>query len=112
MKPLEAFSPKDVRTCARILDLLAGKGLDLSDLRSHAAHMRFMAGWGMRLIFRGVSFDEKEIDVHNGLGWYTLRTWLRIKRILGGKTEEEIRSFVQAERKKWLEKEFYGAVRP
>lgn len=116
MKAFEAFSSKDIRTCARILSLLEAKGLDLSDLRAHAAHMRFMGGKGANLVFRGVDLGDPDItdSVMEGIGWRTLRIWRKIKGIVdkSGKTDAEIRSFVRTERKRWLEHEAYGTLRP
>jgi len=116
MKALEAFFPKDIRTCARILDLLGRSGLDLSDLHSIAANMRFMGGRGANLVFRGVNLDEtiSGEDVLHGIGWWTLRVWRKIDMMMvkAGVTNGDVTAFVRAERKKWLGLEKYGYAGP
>ena len=114
MKPLEAFTPKDIRTCARIIGLLESKGLDLGDLKAHAEHMAFMAGKGGSLIFRGVELTEHPGSVLEGLGWQTLRIWLKIAKIIdrAGLTLEEARAFMIQGRKKELNTDRFGHHAP
>ena len=114
MKTLEVFSPKDIRTCARLLKRLEQSNFGLTDLHSYAEHIKFLAKGGGSLIFGGVLFENEEINILNGLGWQTLKTWLRIKKNLdkAQMTEKETKTFVKQERKKWLLQESYGGKRP
>lgn len=114
MKALEIFSPKDIRTSARLLKRLEQSNFGLTDLHSYAEHIKFLVKGGGALIFGGVSFENEEINILNGLGWRTLRTWLKIKRRLNKAemTEEDVKIFVRKEHRKDLEQSPSGHIKP
>ena len=110
MKTLEIFSPKDIRTCARLLKRLEQSSFGLTDLHSYAEHLKFLIKRGGGLIFNDAYFESNETNILNKLNWTTLRTWLRIKKYLdkAEMTEKDAKLFVKQERKKWLNQESFG----
>lgn len=116
MKALEAFSAKDIRTCARLISLLEQRGFDLSDLHAHAEHMRFMGAQGRTLVFPNVKFPEPgdNGNILDGLGYATLMRWRKIKGLFdkAGLNESEIKAYTQKQRKIELKHTHWGGLAP
>lgn len=115
MKVLEAFSPKDIRTCARLMHLLLNKGGTVEDLFAAANTPRLKS-----FVFDVPSdvaqglFKVPKESILRSLGWVLLRNWLKIHKLLeeGEIVTKTVQNFVRKERRKWLETSPSGSIRP
>jgi len=115
MKPLEAFSPKDIRTCARLMRLLLSKGGTVEDLYA-AANIPRLKPFLFDIpsdVAKGL-FKVPKDSILRSLGWVLLRNWLKIRKLLeeGEITPKTVQNFVRKERRKWLENGPDGKIKP
>ena len=116
MKAFEAFSPKELRTCTRIVKKFTEAGYEIQDLPSVVDHMGEIGRLQIGLKFPA----SMEVKAGNltadqfmaAIGWQVLRSWFKVWKALNklNLTNDDIKRYVSAERRKYLGKMFAGRV--
>ena len=118
MKALEAFSSKDVRTCARLMHAIMDKGGTVEDLFAGAKlpppAKHYNLAVPTSLAKELFQIPIQTASILNSIGWVVLRDWLRIHKLLeGGEiVPKTVQNFVRKERRKWLEDSPSGKIKP
>jgi len=118
MKAFEAFSPKDIRTAARLMRHLMDHGGTVEDLFAGAKLPPPMESFKLVIppyLAKGLfQVPIQKTSILNSIGWVVLRDWLRINKLLneGEIVTKTIQNFVRKERRKWLEESPSGAIKP
>ena len=117
MTVLEAFSQKDIRTCARLMRLLLSKGGTVEDLYAAAntPHLKpIRLDIPPSVARKLLNIPIQKASILPSIGWVILRSWLRIHKILqeGEIDQKTVQNFVRKERRKWLESGPTGPLRP
>ena len=116
MKAFEAFSPKDVRTCARIVKKFTEAGYQVQDLPGVVDYIGELGRLQIGLKFPA----SMEVKAGNltadqfmaAIGWEVLRSWFKVWKALNklNLTNNDVKKYVSVERRRYLSKMTSGRV--
>jgi len=116
MKALEVFTPKEVRTCARVIKKFTEAGYQIHELPSVVDHMGELGRLQIGLKFPA----SMEVKAGNltadqfmaAIGWQVLRSWFKVWKALNklNLTNNDVKKYVSVERRRYLGKMTSGRV--
>lgn len=119
MRPVDAYTPAQIRACGAMLE-----ALNIADnpqaIRSLIEYARFLGNPKVQsyvrkyrlFLYRSTSRPFTPDDFLTAVGWYTLRSWRNLGKDLAkyNLDDDKIKEFIKVERKKWLNESSAGRV--
>jgi hypothetical protein len=119
MSFLEVYTPAQIKACSQMLQHTFEDGRTLEEflefakyLKDHTADIRVR---NVRLVFKRKDVDITDsTTIMNSIGWDTLRSWQRIKKIIekAGISPQAMKDYTRNARKAWLMGEPTGPRKP